>query len=101
RARTASHLAARPIVPGLLLLGQVSAFSESATKSGNRMAFATLELVDGSVPLTIFPEPYRTCAGGLRHQGPGIVKGRADDSDKGRVVLAEEIKPLEDAVANG
>jgi hypothetical protein len=30
-----------------------------------------------------------------------IVKGRADDSDKGRVVLAEEIKPLEEAVANG
>jgi DNA polymerase-3 subunit alpha len=79
----------------------VSAFTENSTKSGNRMAFATLELVDGSVPLTIFPEPYRTCAGALRHKGPVIVKGRADDSDKGRVVLAEEIKPLEDAVGNG
>ncbi|HEX5129921.1 MAG TPA: hypothetical protein VFV90_09250, partial [Usitatibacter sp.] len=82
-------------------LGQVSAFTENSTKSGNRMAFATLELVDGSVPLTIFPEPYRACAGALRHKGPVIVKGRADDSDKGRVVLAEEIKPLEDAVGNG
>jgi DNA polymerase-3 subunit alpha len=78
----------------------VSAFSESSTKSGNRMAFATLELVDGSVPLTIFPEPYRSCAGALRHKGAVIVRGRADDSDKGRVVLAEEIKPLEDAMAN-
>jgi hypothetical protein len=29
------------------------------------------------------------------------VKGRADDSDKGRVVLAEDIKPLEEAVGNG
>jgi hypothetical protein len=29
-----------------------------------------------------------------------IVRGRADDSDKGRVVLAEEIKPLEDAMGN-
>jgi hypothetical protein len=28
------------------------------------------------------------------------VRGRADDSDKGRVVLAEEIKPLEDAMGN-
>ncbi len=37
----------------------------------------------------------------MRHKGPVIVKGRADDSDKGRVVLAEEIKPLEDAVGNG
>jgi hypothetical protein len=29
-----------------------------------------------------------------------IVRGRADDSDKGRVVLAEEIKPLEEAMGN-
>ena len=62
------------------------------------MAFATLELVDGSVPLTIFPEPYRSCAVALRHTGPVIVRGRVDDSDKGRVVLAEEVKPLEEAM---
>jgi DNA polymerase-3 subunit alpha len=97
----AADLAARSTGSRVLLLGQVSAFTENSTKSGNRMAFATLELVDGSVALTIFPEPYRTCAGALRHKGPVIVKGRADDSDKGRVVLAEEIKPLEDAVGNG
>ena len=94
----AADLAARSTGSRVLLLGQVSAFTENATKSGNRMAFATLELVDGSVPLTIFPEPYRTCAGALRHKGPVIVKGRADDSDKGRVVLAEEIRPLEEAL---
>jgi DNA polymerase-3 subunit alpha len=100
-ALNAADLAARATGSRVLLLGQVSAFTESATKSGNRMAFATLELVDGSVPLTIFPEPYRSCATALRHKGPVIVKGRADDSDKGRVVLAEEIKPLEEAVGNG
>ena len=100
-AAGAADLAARSTGARVLLLGQVSAFSESATKSGNRMAFATLELVDGSVPLTIFPEPYRACAGALRHKGPVIVRGRADDSDKGRVVLAEEIKPLEEAIGNG
>ncbi|HEY7654951.1 MAG TPA: DNA polymerase III subunit alpha [Methylomirabilota bacterium] len=99
-AAGAAELAARSTGARVLLLGQVSAFTESATKSGNRMAFATLELVDGSVPLTIFPEPYRSCAGALRHKGPVIVRGRTDDSDKGRVVLAEEIKPLEEAVGN-
>jgi DNA polymerase-3 subunit alpha len=96
----AADLATRSTGARVLLLGQVSAFSESTTKSGNRMAFATLELVDGSIPLTIFPEPYRSCAGALRHKGPVIVRGRADDSDKGRVVLAEEIKPLEEAMGN-
>jgi DNA polymerase-3 subunit alpha len=99
-ALSAGDLAARSTGARVLLLGQVSAFSESTTKSGNRMAFATLELVDGSIPLTIFPEPYRSCAGALRHKGPVIVRGRADDSDKGRVVLAEEIRPLEDAMGD-
>ncbi len=99
-AAGAAELAARSTGARVLLLGQVSAFTENATKSGNRMAFATLELVDGSVPLTIFPEPYRSCAGALRHKGPVIVRGRTDDSDKGRVVLVEEIKPLEEAVGD-
>jgi DNA polymerase-3 subunit alpha len=98
-AATAAELAARPAAARVLLLGQIGAFTENSTKSGNRMAFATLELVDGSVPLTIFPEPYRACAAALRHRGPVLVRGRTDDSDKGRVILAEEIRPLDEALA--
>ncbi len=98
-ALTAAELFARPVAARVLLLGQLSAVTENATKSGNRMAFATLELVDGSVPLTVFPEPYRGSAAALRHRGPVVVRGRTDDSDKGRVVLAEEIRVLDDAVA--
>ncbi len=97
-AATAAELYARPVGARVLLLGQISAFTENATKSGNRMAFATLDLVDGSVPLTIFPEPYRSCAGPLRQRGAVVVRGRIDDSDKGRVVLAEEIKALEETL---
>ncbi len=97
KAASASDLAARPVASRVLLLGLVSGLQENATKSGNRMAFATLELVDGSVPLTVFPEPYRACAVALRHRGPVLVRGRVDDSDKGRVILAEEVKPLDEA----
>jgi DNA polymerase-3 subunit alpha len=97
-ATTAAELFARPVGARVLLLGHISAVTESATKSGNRMAFATLDLVDGSVPLTIFPEPYRTSAGALRQRAPVVVRGRTDDSDKGRVVLAEDVKPLEEAL---
>ena len=93
------ELAARPVGARVLLLGMISAVTENATKSGNRMAFVTLELVDGTVPVTVFPEPYRSCVSALRHRGPVLVRGRTDDSDKGRVVLAEEIKPLDDATA--
>jgi DNA polymerase-3 subunit alpha len=98
---SASELAARPTASRVLLLGLVGALTENATKSGNRMAFATLELVDGSVPLTVFPEPYRACSVALRHPGPVLVRGRIDDSDKGRVVLAEEVKPLDEATIAG
>src|SRR6059036_195191 len=96
---TPSSSIARSAGARVLLLGQISAFTENSTKSGNRMAFATLDLVDGAVPLTIFPEPYRSCAGALRQRGPLVVRGRIDDSEKGRVVLAEEIRPLEEALA--
>jgi DNA polymerase-3 subunit alpha len=96
RAVSAAELAGSPVAARVLLLGLVSGLQENSTKSGNRMAFATLELVDGSVPLTIFPEPYRACAVALRHRGPVLVRGRIDDSDKGRVVLAEEVKPLDE-----
>src|SRR5215469_2396948 len=98
RTVSAAELAGRPAASPVRLLGLVTGLTENATKSGNRMAFATLELVDGSVPLTVFPEPYRACAVALRHRGPVLVRGRVDDSDKGRVVLAEEVKPLDDAM---
>ena len=96
RAISAAELAGSPVAARVLLLGLVSGLQENSTKSGNRMAFATLELVDGSVPLTIFPEPYRACAVALRHRGPVLVRGRIDDSDKGPVILAEEVKPLDE-----
>jgi DNA polymerase-3 subunit alpha len=97
KAASASELAARPAASRVLLLGLVGGLTENATKSGNRMAFATLELVDGPVPLTVFPEPYRACSVALRHRGPVLVRGRLDDSDKGRVVLVEEVKPIDEA----
>jgi DNA polymerase-3 subunit alpha len=96
-AVTAAELAARPVGSRVLLLGHIAAVTESATKSGNRMAFFTLDLVDGSVPVTVFPEPYRGCAPTLRHRGPIVLRGRTDDSDKGRVVLAEDLKPFDEA----
>ena len=38
----------------------------------------------------MFPEPYKPAAAFLRSREPMLVRGRIDDSDKGRVVLAEE-----------
>jgi len=98
----AADVAARPVGARVALLGQVSQLRERATKSGNRMAFASLDAVDGAVALTIFPEALKTCGAALHAPGPVLVKGRIDETDKGRVVLVEDVKPLEESLlANG
>jgi DNA polymerase-3 subunit alpha len=83
------------------LFGHVQGLKETATKSGNRMAFFTLEDMDGSVEVTVFPEPFKTSAEALRSGEPVLVRGRIDDSDKGRVILAEDVRRLVQALADG
>jgi DNA polymerase-3 subunit alpha len=99
---SAADVGAPPVGARVALLGQVSQLRERATKSGNRMAFASLDAVDGAVALTIFPEALKTCGAALHAPGPVLVKGRIDETDKGRVVLVEDVKPLEESLlANG
>jgi DNA polymerase-3 subunit alpha len=96
-AASAAEAAGRPVASRVTLLGRVSQLKPSTTKSGNAMAFATLDMLDGSVALTVFPEPYKRCAASLRHPGAVLVKGRIDETEKGRVVLVEDAKPIEEA----
>jgi DNA polymerase III alpha subunit len=63
------------------------------------MAFLTLEDMTGTVEVTVFPEPYKAAAPYLRGREPVVVRGRVDDGDKGRVVLAEEVRLLEQSLA--
>jgi len=65
------------------------------------MAFLTLEDMAGTVEVTVFPEPYRAAAAWLRGREPVVVRGRVDDGDKGRVVLAEDVRPLEQSLGAG
>jgi len=83
----------------VLVFGHVVTLKETATKSGNRMAFATLEDLTGTVELTVFPEPFKASAPFLRGREPIVVRGRVDESEnKGRVVLVEEIRLLEQSL---
>ncbi len=98
---TTAELAAKSHGARVLLFGQAVGLKETATKSGNRMAFFTLEDMDGTVDVTVFPEPFRPAAPHLRSHEALLVRGRVDDGEKGRVVLAEDIRPLEQALAEG
>jgi DNA polymerase-3 subunit alpha len=62
------------------------------------MAFATLEDMTGTVEVTVFPEPFKAAAPFLRGREPVVVRGRVDDGDKGRVVLAEDVRLLEQSL---
>jgi DNA polymerase-3 subunit alpha len=94
-ATVSGELGSRPTGARVHLFGHVVALKETSTKSGNRMAFVTLEDTEGTIEVTIFPEPFKAAADQLRSREPLWVRGRIDDGDKGRGVLAEEVRLLE------
>jgi DNA polymerase III alpha subunit len=57
--------------------------------------------MNGTVEVTIFPEPFKAAAEHLRSREPLLIRGRLDDSDRGRVVLAEDVRPLAHALDEG
>src|SRR5881296_751888 len=94
-----ADLAAKGHGARVVLFGHAAGLKETSTKGGNRMAFFTLEDMDGTVEVTVFPEPFRTAAAHLRSRDAVLVRGRVDDGDKGRVVLADDVRLLEQALA--
>jgi len=94
-ATPSGDLASRPTGSRVFLFGHVVALKETSTKSGNRMAFVTLEDTEGTIEVTIFPEPFKAAADHLRSREALWIRGRIDDGDKGRGVLAEDVRPLE------
>jgi DNA polymerase III subunit alpha len=96
---TSADLAAKGHGARVVLFGHAVGLKETSTKGGNRMAFFTLEDMDGAVEVTVFPEPFKAAAVCLRSGEAVLVRGRVDDGDKGRVVLAEDVRLLEQALA--
>ena len=97
---TSADLAAKGHGARVLLFGHATGLKETSTKGGNRMAFFTLEDMEGTVEVTVFPEPFKSAAACLRSGEAVLVRGRVDDGDKGRVVLAEDVRLLEQALAD-
>jgi DNA polymerase-3 subunit alpha len=92
---SSGELAAKGNGARVEVYGQVTALKETSTKAGNRMAFVTLEDMEGTMEATVFPEPFKAAAEHLRSREPLLVRGRVDDSDKGRSILVEQVQRLE------
>jgi DNA polymerase III alpha subunit len=86
-ARSASaELAAKVAGAPVRLIGHVLALKETTTRRGSQMAFLTLEDMEGTVEVTVFPELFKAAASRLRSREAVLIRGRLDESDKGRVV---------------
>ena len=72
----------------------MSALREINTKNGNRMGFATIEDVEGTIEVTIFPELFRQSAAHLRSAAPLLVRGKVEGTATARKLLADDVRPL-------
>ncbi len=89
-----AELASRDDGSRVVVCGLVGGLREINTKNGDRMAFVTLEDMDGTVELTVFPETFRQSGGHLRSGLPLLVRGRVEGATPPRKLLAEDIRPL-------
>jgi DNA polymerase-3 subunit alpha len=73
----------------------VTAVKEISTKSGDRMAFVTLEDLAGTVEAVVFPDVYRSSMLHLAKDSAVLAKGTVDIGEDGTAkLLVSEVRPL-------
>ncbi|MGB4781868.1 DNA polymerase III subunit alpha [Candidatus Methylomirabilis sp.] len=100
-AITTDRLAACQDKETVTLCAIVSAIKEIATKSGDRMAFVTLEDMAGTVEAVAFPDLYKANLLHLVKGAAVMVKGQVDVGEEVVKLLLTEVSPLANARRNG
>jgi len=75
--------------------GIVTALKERITKKGEKMAHLTLEDLEGTVEVTVFPGAYSECRDIFASPEPIFLLGRVEAGDQAIKVLAEEVFRME------
>lgn len=81
------------------ICGIVATMKELMTKKGDRMAFATLEDLVGSVEVVVFPEVFAKASEYLKSDDPLLVTGTIDKGEKSAKIMASDVVPLRDVTA--
>ena len=81
------------------IAGIVTVVREINTKKGDRMAFATLEDLNGSLEVILFSDVYKNSISYLGGDVPVIVKGKIDKGEDNVKIIASALYPLEQAKA--
>ncbi|MGD8702542.1 MAG: DNA polymerase III subunit alpha [Desulfosarcina sp.] len=79
--------------------GTISAAKVIRTRKEELMGFATVEDLNGSVEVVIFPSIYATCADLLTSDTAVLVQGSAQVAENGVKILADAIIPMDQAEA--
>jgi DNA polymerase-3 subunit alpha len=82
----------------VIIGGVVSNLKEINTKKGDRMAFVTLEDLNGVVEVIVFSDLYKNASLLLKGEDPIVVKGRTDAGEESVKIIAGEILPFEQAL---
>jgi len=77
--------------------GMITSFKEITTRKGDRMAFATLEDLTGSVELVIFSDVFKLKAELFQNEDPIFVIGNADINEDQAKIIVTDAAPLSEA----
>ena len=77
--------------------GTISSAKVIRTKKEELMGFATVEDLNGSVEVVIFPSVYSSCADLLTADSAVLVQGTAQVEENGVKILADSIIPMDQA----
>ena len=82
------------------ICGLVSGLKEIVTKKGDRMAFLTLEDMNGFVEVILFPEVFKAALTCLRGGDPLLVKGTLDLSEEHVKIKGMEVHSLPELLSS-
>jgi DNA polymerase-3 subunit alpha len=98
KARKTTELENIPDRSDIIIGGILRSIKKKNVKStGDLMAYLTLEDVEGSIEVIVFPELYKNSVHVLKKDMLLLVKGNIDKDEKGIRVRAREVTDLEEA----
>jgi len=71
-----------------------------STRQGNKMGIVTLEDLQGTVEVILWPEIYAQAETVLLEEGPLLIKGKVDADGNNPKIIVNEIYPLSEAKKN-
>ncbi len=93
---TSAHLEKFSDKSHVILGGVITSIRRKATKNGNVMAYFTLEDLEGTIDIIVFPKTFEEFKEILKEENVVIVEGRLDAMEVNVKLLAESIIPIDE-----